>query len=84
MPTPAETEAVIAALQDPNHTWRTIRGVAKSTGLPAETVRAVLYADNRVIKSELPSAEDEGLYTTYDHYKQKTSLLRRVWNAIRS
>ena len=84
MPTPAETEAVIAALQDPNHTWRTIRGVAKSTGLPAETVRAVLYADNRVIKSDVPTADDEYLYTTFNHYRQRTSLLRRVWDAIRS
>jgi predicted transcriptional regulator len=80
-------EKVIAALEDARFKWRTIKGIAGQTGLGLEEVSqalAVLIDSGLVIRSTIPSADGEDLYTTRTHYKHYTPLSERLSAAFRN
>lgn len=62
------------ALEDPAWDWRTVPGVAKSTGLPPERIEDVLSSSNAVIRSTIPDERGRALFTTRDHYKKRRSF----------
>ena len=70
-----EAALVIKALEDPNWDWRTVEGVAESTGLSEERVQEVLESSAAVIRSSVPDERGRPLYTTRKHYKNRRSFL---------
>lgn len=76
-------ERVVVALENPNFRWRTVRGIAKETGLSEDAVLVALTAiQNWVIRSSIPSARGEDLYTTREHFKKSGSFLERLRGVI--
>lgn len=70
-----ESALVLKALEDPNWDWRTVEGVAQSTGLPEDRVQKILESSARVIRSTVPDDRGRSLYTTRQHYKKRRSFL---------
>lgn len=83
-----ETEfvaTVLKALAKPDFKWRTIAGVAKETGLATDVVIKVLsLTADQVVKSSIPSADGQDLYTTRDHFREKASIGDRILGAIKN
>ncbi|WP_124706406.1 hypothetical protein [Sulfuriferula multivorans] len=78
-----EWPTVQTALESPRFKWRTIEGIAKETKLDAVTVVGSLSANaSVVIKSTIPDQEGRDLFTTKDHYREKSSLWERLESAI--
>lgn len=78
-----EWEKIKKALENPNFKWRTLEGVAKETGYGFTTVVSSLSThSDQVVKSTIPSTTGQELYTTRDHYLQKSTLWERFESAI--
>ncbi len=78
-----EWEKIKVALENPKFKWRTIGGVAKETGLGTATVVSnVSSHQDTVIQSYVSSKSGADLYTTRDHYKEKTTFISRVFSSI--
>ena len=74
----SEKDLILQALEDPKWDWRTVEGIARETGVPAEKVTEVLEsAPEDVIRSTLPDKLGRSLYTTRRHYKKTQSFLNR-------
>ena len=69
-----EAALVLKALEDPDWDWRTVEGVAHSTGLPQQRVREVLESSAAVIRSSVHDKSGRPLYTTREHYKKRRSF----------
>lgn len=77
--------AVLKALAKPEFKWRTIKGVAKETGLSPEIVmRIVRDASDKVVRASSPSPEGEALYTTREHFRERASIAEKVIGAIKN
>ncbi|MCG7867002.1 MAG: hypothetical protein N0E59_10735 [Candidatus Thiodiazotropha taylori] len=71
------------ALENPKYKWRTVEGVAKETGLETVTVVSSLSNHNDlVIQSSIPSNTGADLFTTRDHYREKSTIFSRVMSSI--
>ncbi len=80
-----EREQVLAALANPNYSWRTCEGVSAETGLDFARVRRIIEeAPDLVIKSRLPDAQGRALYTTREHYRKTHSPVERLFDQFRS
>ena len=80
-------EAIFAALEDSRYEWRTVNGVATDTKLTREEVLEGLIKlidANVVIRSEVPSAKGDELFTTRDHYRRFSSITKRLSAALRN
>lgn len=78
-----EWPTVQTVLESQKYKWRTIEGIVKETGLDAVTVVGNLSAnDSVVIKSSIPDKEGRNLFTTRDHYREKSTLWERLESAI--
>jgi hypothetical protein len=80
-------EAIFAALENPRYEWRTVNGVATDTKLTREEVLEGLIKlidADLVIRSEVPSAKGEELFTTRDHYKHFAPISKRLSAALRN
>lgn len=78
-----EWNKIRKTLENPQYKWRTIEGIAKETGYGFITVVSSLSAHpDLVIKSTIPSTNGQDLFTTRDHYRQKSTLWERVEGAI--
>lgn len=78
---------VVAALEDARYQWRTVKGVSDQTGLSREEVLEELIKlidAEIVIRSSVPSASGEDLYSTRDHFKRFTPLSKRLGAAFRN
>lgn len=74
---------VKSALQNPAFKWRTLEGIVKETGLDAATIGAILATnEGEIIKSSIPDQKGNNLFTTREHYREKSSILERLQNAI--
>lgn len=74
---------VLKALESPQHTWRTIRGVAKDTGLDVESVASVIdQLKGELVRSSVPAEDGSALYTTRTHYRARAPIYKRILNAI--
>jgi len=56
---------VMKALENPEYSWRTARGIAEETGLDAQTVQDIIQAlGKEIVQSKVPSEDGEELFTT--------------------
>jgi predicted transcriptional regulator len=86
-PNEARIEKVVAALEDSRFEWRTLQGVAEQTKLSVDEVLASLSTlINRgiVIRSRIPAANGEDLYTTRTHFKDFSTVGDRIAAAFRN
>jgi hypothetical protein len=83
--TSEEVQAVLHALENPKYKWRTISGIAKEVGLSLETVHEVI-AENKdqIVRSSVPSADGEALYTTRDHYRRSASITDKLLGMLKN
>jgi hypothetical protein len=80
-----EIGAVILAFQNSNYLWRTVRGVARDTGLSIGTVLWVIHDYNETfIEASRLSVSGEKLYTTREHYKKQASVWQKLLGALRN
>ena len=71
------------SLEDSRYKWRTIRGVAKETGLSSEEVKKLLAANSTVvIKSSIPADSGEELYTTREHFRRMQSPFVKISSSL--
>lgn len=72
-----------SALENPAYKWRTIEGVSAEIGLPESIVSANVNSHvEQVVKSSIPSKDGSDLFTTRKHYREKSSIIERVQNAV--
>lgn len=78
-----EWEKIKQALENQQYKWRTPEGIAKETGYDFTTVVSSLSThSDLVIKSTIPSTTGQELFTTRDHYREKSTLWDRFESAI--
>ena len=83
--TTAQVEAVTRALENTNFRWRTVPGVAKETDLSEETVRNLLASlGDSVIRSAVPSAKGNDLFTTRRHYRATASVGEKLLGVLKN
>jgi hypothetical protein len=71
METSAELEAVLEALANPKHKWRTAKGVAKEVGLSPEKVIEIFSANrNRIVRSAKPKGDGSDLYISRERLRE--------------
>jgi predicted transcriptional regulator len=78
---------VLMALESPSYRWRTLHGVAKEANLePGAVLEAIrdLSRKGLVVRSSVPAANGEPLFTTRKHYRQNASLSERVLALLRN
>jgi hypothetical protein len=73
--------SVIAALENPQFDWRTVRGIARETGISEDQVEDALSKITDII---VRSSDESGrsIFTTRRHYDKRQSLGRRLLSAI--
>jgi hypothetical protein len=80
-----DKERVLAALANPNYSWRTSEGVSKETGLDTSRVLHIIEEmPDLVIRSRIPDAHGRQLYATREHYKKTHSPVERLFDQFRS
>lgn len=76
---------VLAAIERSDEAWLSAEAVAVEAGLPLERVRKVLETTRADILVALADGPDApARYSTRRHYRAKTGLLRRYFDAIAS
>jgi hypothetical protein len=77
-----DVEAVMAALENEKYDWRTLRGIARETGLPKEKILGILAQEkDSIIQSPTPSDKGEELYTTRNRYLDTASPAQKfIWS----
>lgn len=87
MPHDETVEVLVKALEDKRFRWRTLSGLAGQSGLAQEEVTRIL-TDLRqagvVIRSEVPAATGEELFTTRRHFESSAPLGARLSAAFRN
>jgi hypothetical protein len=82
---PDEMELLEEAFQNPEYTWRTIRGVSEETGIDPEKVQLMVHAHgDEFIKSSATNQLGEALYAARDVYRSKESPVRRILAAFKN
>jgi hypothetical protein len=83
--TEQDRNALIAAFENPNYQWRTIRGAAREAGLSPDVALEIL-SDIRdvVVQSSIPSTDGDDLYTTRSHYKEFASAGKKFLAALKN
>jgi hypothetical protein len=82
MPEDDDLEQIIKAISSSEFRWRTVRGIAKDTGLEEPKIVKVLDQSENFIRARKPNAAGDALYTTRDKYAKETSLSTRLLSAI--
>jgi hypothetical protein len=72
----------LAAIERSDGPWLSAAAIAAETGLPLERVRAALDASAAVIVEPAPAGQPR--YSTREHYRATTGLLRRYVDALLS
>ena len=81
----SDAERVISALNDTNYKWRTISGIAKSTGIPADKVKRILSENGgSIIQSSALSPAGETLFTTRERHNKESSTWSKISSALRN
>jgi hypothetical protein len=74
---------VQSALENDRYKWRTVEGLVKETGLDAVTIVGSMSANDAVVlRSSIPDKTGRDLFTTKDHYKEKSSYWERLQSVI--
>jgi class 3 adenylate cyclase len=81
----ADERAVLAAIRGAGATWLMAEAISAETGIAADRVRRVLETTSAdVIVVSGADARGYVRYSTRDHYRKTTSLLRRYVDALES
>jgi len=76
---------VLATIERADETWLSAEAIAGETGLPLERVQTVLdTAPASVIVDPADGSGAPARYSTLEHYRATTGLLRRYVDAILS
>ena len=76
---------VLATIERSGETWLSAEAIAGETGLPLERVQTALEtAVSRVIVDRANGVGESERYSTREHYRATTGLLRRYVDAVRS
>ena len=71
------------ALENPKYKWRTLNGVAKETGLDPNTIKDTINLKQyTIVASAAPAPDGSELFTTRDHYREKSTIWERFENAV--
>jgi hypothetical protein len=82
---PNEKEVLEEAFQNPEFTWRTVRGVSEETGIDPVTVQEFIGTHgHEIIKSSAINQNGEALYAARDVYRSKASPVRRLLSAFKN
>ena len=82
---PDELELLEEAFQNPEYTWRTVRGVSEETGIdPAAVQEFIVTHGHEIIKSSAMNQKGETLYAARDVYRSKGSPVRRLMSAFKN
>ncbi len=82
---PLDPNFIFAALESPKFKWRTIDGVAAETGVSPDAVRAVIEQNRgRIIQSTVPAASGQALFTTREHFIQKSTPFEKIVGAFKN
>ena len=73
---------VLAAIERSDETWLFAAAIAAGSGLSLERVRAVVDSSAAVIVEAAPAEHPR--YSTREHYRSTTGLLRRYVDALLS
>jgi len=73
---------VLATIERSAKTWLSAAAIASEAGLPLERVRAVLDSSAAVIVDPAPAGQPR--YSTREHYRATTGLVRRYLDALLS
>ena len=80
-----DVKAVIAALENEKYEWRTLRGLARETGLDKEKILGILAQEKeQIIQSPTPSDKGEELYTTRNHYLETVSPAQKLLWSVKN
>ena len=81
----ADEPLVLAAIDRSSETWLSAEAIAGETGLPVERVQTVLEtAHLGVIVNPAEGPAEPPRYSTRQHYRATTGLLRRYVDALLS
>ena len=76
---------VLSTIERSNETWLSAEAIAGETGLPLERVQTALEtACSGVIVDVAVGAGEPARYSTREHYRATTGLLRRYVDAVLS
>jgi hypothetical protein len=75
-------QRITRAIADSKFRWRTLRGIAKDSGVPVPQVSELLERSDAFIRARTANKSGQPLYTTKDKHRTETSVGQRVINAI--
>ena len=81
----SETKKLRAAFENPKYKWRTIKGVAKETGLSRESVKTYVTDHGEyIVRSSVRNTKGEQLFASRQVYRNKAGIFRRITSGIKN
>jgi hypothetical protein len=76
---------ITTVLENPNYKWRTVNGVVKESGLPADVVVTVLTTNTETfLRSSIPANNGEPLFTTRKHFLETATSSEKFLGALKN
>ncbi|HBV9988667.1 TPA: hypothetical protein MEA99_002527 [Klebsiella aerogenes] len=74
-----DEEKIKNAFGNKKYTWRTIRGVAKETGLdPMIVTKYIMTHEDEIVKSSMPNEKGETLFTSRLNRRSQSPWVRII------
>jgi len=73
--------SLIAALENPEFDWRTVRGISRETGLSEDQIEEVLSKIEDILVQSY-DGNGKPIFTTRKHYNERESLGHKILSAI--
>ncbi|MCP4114090.1 MAG: hypothetical protein GY737_01575 [Desulfobacteraceae bacterium] len=78
-------EKVLEALENPNFTWRTVKGISEEAGISPQIVSEIIMSQKDwVVESSVPNTSGEALYTTRTAYMKRVNPIKRFLAALKN
>lgn len=75
---------ILSALEDNRYKWRTPEGIASQAGVSEdEVLRFITSNTGIVVQSSVPSKNGSPLFTTREHFHEKSSSLDKLIGAFK-
>jgi hypothetical protein len=81
MAKPELTEKIQEAIETSDFRWRTVNGLSRDLKLDQRLVEDILSESGQFVRSRMPNAHGEALYTTVGRYRRETPFLDRLFGA---
>ncbi|MBY6108282.1 hypothetical protein KUW19_17615 [Ferrimonas balearica] len=80
-----DKDKVLTALKNEKYQWRTVRGIARESGVPKETVYSIIMENgNEIVRSSSKAESGESLFMSRERYRETNSPLRRLAAAFKN